>query len=138
MSDEDDWNTKIINEFRANDGKVGGPFEGRSLLLLHHRGAKTGVERVNPLGYQLLAAGAMAVFGSKGGQPTNPDWFYNVQAHPDVEVEVGTETIPVTARIPDKAERREIWERQKKDIPQFAVYEKQTTREIPVVVLEKR
>jgi deazaflavin-dependent oxidoreductase (nitroreductase family) len=138
MSDGDDWNTKIINEFRANEGKVGGPFEGRSLLLLHHRGAKTGVERVNPLGYQKLAGGSMAVFGSKSGAPTNPDWYYNVQAHPDIEAEVGTETIPVTARIPDKAERHEIWERQKTDVPQFAEYEKQTTREIPVVVLDRR
>jgi len=138
MGKADDWNTKIINEFRANDGKVGGPFEGASLLLLHHRGAKTGIERVNPLGYQALPGGSMAVFGSKSGEPTNPDWFYNVQAHPDIEAEVGTETIQVTARIPDKAERQEIWERQKANIPQFAEYEKMTTREIPVVILEKR
>jgi deazaflavin-dependent oxidoreductase (nitroreductase family) len=138
MGKADDWNTKIIEEFRANEGRVGGRFEGRPMLLLHHRGAKTGIERVNPLGYQPLADGSMAVFASNSGKPSNPDWFSNVQAHPDIEAEVGTKTIPVRARVPGKAERHEIWERQKKEISVFADYEKQTTREIPVVILEKR
>jgi deazaflavin-dependent oxidoreductase (nitroreductase family) len=138
VAEANDWNTKIIEEFRANEGRVGGRFEGRPMLLLHHRGAKTGIERVNPLGYQPLENGSMAVFGSNSGKPSNPDWFYNVQAHPDIEAEVGTGTIPVHARVPDKAERHEIWERQKKNTPVFADYEKQTGREIPVVVLEKR
>lgn len=138
MAEEEDWNAKIIEEFRANDGKVGGPFEGATLLLLHAKGARTGLERVKPLGYQKLADGSLAVFGSKAGAPTNPDWFYNVRANPEAEIELGPDTVPVTARVAPKAERDEIWERQKKNVPQFAEYEKMTTREIPVVVLEKR
>src|SRR5436190_10004558 len=98
---EDDWNAKIIEEFRANEGKVGGMFEGHPLLLIHHRGARTGTQRVNPLAYQTLADGSLAVFGSKGGAPTNPDWFYNLKAHPEIEAEVGAETIPLLVRIPD-------------------------------------
>jgi deazaflavin-dependent oxidoreductase (nitroreductase family) len=133
-----DWNTAIIEEFRANEGRVGGRFEGRPMLLLHHRGAKSGIERVNPLGYQPLTDGSMAVFASNSGKPTNPDWLSNVQAYPDIEAEVGTQTIAVRARIPGKPERDEIWERQKKAVPAFADYETLTSREIPVVVLEKR
>jgi deazaflavin-dependent oxidoreductase (nitroreductase family) len=131
------WNDKIITEFRANQGKVGGPFEGRPLLLLHHKGAKTGIERVNPLAYQELGDGRVAVFGSKGGAPTNPDWIYNLRANPNASVEVGTDSYDVTARIVDGAERDEIWERQKQLMPGFADYEKKTTRQIPVVILER-
>jgi len=76
------WNDKIIEEFRANDGRVGGPFEGHSLLLLHHRGAKSGIERVNPLASQSLGEGAWAIFASKGGAPINPDWFHNLTGQP--------------------------------------------------------
>jgi deazaflavin-dependent oxidoreductase (nitroreductase family) len=76
------WNQAIIDEFRANEGRVGGRFEGRPILLLHHTGAKTGTERVNPLAYQQLEDGTWAVFASKGGAPTNPDWFHNVKANP--------------------------------------------------------
>ena len=89
-----DWNQRIIDEFRANDGRVGGPFEGRTLLLLHHRGAKTGTERINPLAYQRLSGDSVAVFASKSGAPTNPDWYHNLLANPDVTVEIGTETLP--------------------------------------------
>src|SRR4026209_1775334 len=85
------WNTNVIEEFRANEGRVGGNFEGRTLLLLHHIGAKSGTERVNPPAYQRLSDGSVAIFASKGGAPTTPDWFYNVVANPDVEVEIGTE-----------------------------------------------
>ena len=112
-----DWNQKVIDEFRANAGQVGGTFEGRTLLLLHHRGAKTGTERVNPVAYQRLSDGSVAVFASKGGAPTNPDWYRNVVANPDVTVELGTETFPATARVAEGAERDEIWERQKRDWP---------------------
>jgi deazaflavin-dependent oxidoreductase (nitroreductase family) len=107
--------------------------------LLHHRGAKTGAERVNPLAYQRLSDSSVAVFASKGGAPTNPDWYHNVVANPDVTVELGTETFPATARVAEGAERGEIWERQKREWPGFAEYEENTRgmREIPVVVLEK-
>ena len=138
MADErQDWNRKIIEEFRANEGKVGGPFEGAPILLLHHKGAKTGTERVNPLAYQDLGDGRVAVFASKAGAPDNPDWFHNVRANPDTKIEIGTETYPVKARIPEGAERDQIWERQKELMPGFAEYEQKTTRTIPVVILER-
>ena len=134
-----DWNDKVIDEFRANDGRVGGGFEGRTLLLLHHRGAKTGAERVNPLAYQRLSPEAVAIFASKGGSPTNPDWFHNLVANPDATVEIGTDSFPVRARVAADEEREQIWERQKHDWPGFAEYEDKTEgiREIPVVVLDK-
>jgi deazaflavin-dependent oxidoreductase (nitroreductase family) len=133
-----DWNQHVIDEFRANAGRVAGRFQGRSLLLLHHRGARTGTERVNPLAYQRLSEHAVAVFASKGGAPTNPDWYHNVVANPDVTVELGTETFPARARVAEGAERESIWERQKHDWPGFGDYEQKTDgiREIPVVVLD--
>jgi len=132
-----DWNQHSIEEFRANEGRVGGPFDGRPILLLHHRGAKTGTERVNPLAYQDLGSGAFAVFGSKGGAPTNPDWYHNLRANPRARVEIGTETFDVLARVAEGEERERIWEKQKRDMPGFADYERNTTREIPVVILER-
>ena len=134
-----DWNQQVIDEFRANGGQVGGNFEGRTLLLMHHRGAKTGAERVNPVAYQRLSEDSVAVFASKGGASTNPDWYHNVVANPDVTVELGTETFPATARVAEGAERDEIWERQKRDWPGFAEYDEKTrgVREIPVVVLDR-
>lgn len=132
------WNQNIIEEFRANDGQVGGHFAGRPLLLLHHTGAKTGKERVTPLMYQAVDGG-YAVFASKGGADTNPDWFHNLRANPDTRVEVGTEVLDVTARVAVGDEYEEIWARQKSDYPFFAEYEVKTDRDhIPVVVLEKR
>ena len=137
MADErEDWNGKIIEEFRANQGKVGGPFAGAPILLLHHKGAKTGTERVSPVAYQDLGDGRVAVFASKGGAPTNPDWFHNLVANPEVTIEIGTETVPVKARVPEDAERASIWEKQKQLMPPFAEYEQKTTRTIPVVILE--
>ena len=132
-----DWNARIIEEFRANEGRVGGMFEGRPILLLHHRGARTGTERVNPLAYQDLGDGSVAVFGSKGGAPTNPDWYHNLRANPDASVEIGTGSFDVKARVAEGEERERIWEKQKRDMPGFADYERNTTREIPVVVLER-
>jgi deazaflavin-dependent oxidoreductase (nitroreductase family) len=132
----EDFNQKIIDEFRANGGKLGGPFEGAPMLLLHHKGAKTGTERVNPVTYQEVGKD-LAVFASKAGAPTNPDWYHNLLAHPKTTVELGTDTVPVTARVADGDERTKIWEAQKKAQPGFADYEKSTTRQIPVVVLER-
>ena len=133
-----DWNQAIIDEFRANEGRVGGNFEGRTLLLLHHRGAKSGEERINPLAYQPQDDGSVAVFASAGGAPKTPDWYYNLVAHPDVTVEIGTETFPARARTAQGEERARIWERQKRDWPGFAEYEEKTRgiREIPVVILD--
>ena len=131
------WNDQIIDEFRSNEGRVGGRFDGHPLLLLHHRGAKTGVERVNPLACQLLGTGKWAVFGSKGGADTNPDWFYNLRANPEATIEFGTHTIPVRARVAESDERETIWTKQKQLMPGFADYEKKTSRQIPVIVLER-
>lgn len=131
-----DWNNKIIEEFRANDGEVGGGFEGRPLLLLHHRGAKTGTERVSPLMYKQLD-GSYAIFASKAGADDNPDWFYNLKAHPDTSVEIGTNTVAVSARIAAGDEMETIWEEWKQEYPQFAEYEEKTARtQIPVIVLD--
>lgn len=133
-----DWNQPIIDEFRANGGKVGGRFEGRPLLLLHHRGAKSGIERINPLAYRQVG-NAVAVFASKSGAPTNPDWYYNVVANPEVEVEVGTERYPAIARVATGEERDAIYNAQAAEFSNFADYEKSAgKRVIPVVVLERR
>ena len=138
MSDPaNDWNAKIIAEFRANDGKVGPPFEGAPLLLLNTTGAKSGQERVSPVVYQPVGD-AWAVFASKAGAPTNPDWFHNLKANPEASIELGTETVPVSATVLDGAERDEIWTKQKELMPGFADYEKATTRTIPVVLLTRR
>jgi len=131
-----DFNRQIIDEFHSNGGKVGGMFQDATLLLLHHRGAKTGTERVNPLRYQAVGDD-FAVFASKAGAPTNPDWYHNLLAHPSTTVEVGTETIAVRARVASPEERQRIWTAQKERVPQFAEYEEKTTRQIPVVILER-
>ena len=125
MSDVKDFNTQMIEEFRANHGQLGGPFAGGTMLLLHHNGAKSGTERVNPLAYQPLDQG-YAIFASKAGAPTNPDWYYNLKAHPDTTVEVGDDTVLVRARVAEG------------DEPAFAGYEEKTDRQIPVIVLERR
>ena len=137
MAEVKDWNAKIVEEFHENEGRVGGPFEGRPLLLLHHTGARTGIEYCNPLAYQTLGDGRWAVFASKGGAPTNPDWYYNLLANPEATVEVGTQTYRVRATQVTGAEREPIWSKQKIDMPGFAQYEQATTREIPVFVLTR-
>jgi deazaflavin-dependent oxidoreductase (nitroreductase family) len=132
-----DWNATIIEEFRANEGRVGGRFEGAPLLLLHSTGAKSGQERVNPMMYQAVGD-AFAVFASKQGADTNPDWLHNLRANPDARIEVGTETLEVTARVLDTEERQPIWDEQKARYPGFADYESRTDRVIPVVMLDRR
>jgi deazaflavin-dependent oxidoreductase (nitroreductase family) len=131
----EDWNSKIIKEFRANGGKVGGGFEGAPLLLLHTTGAKTGKERVNPMMYRKVDGG-YAVFASKAGAPVNPDWYHNLVAHPSVQAEIGTQTLNLHARVAAPEERDPIWIAQKTEYPGFADYETKTTRQIPVVILE--
>lgn len=135
MTDVNDQNLKVIDEYRANAGKLGGFFEGKPVLLLHTTGARTGQERVNPVMYQ-ADGDRLAVFASKGGAPTHPDWYHNIVAHPDVTAEVGTETRRFRARVATGDERDRLWSRQKVDQPGFADYETRTDREIPVVILE--
>src|ERR1700684_2267816 len=130
-----DFNTKIIDEFHSNEGRVGGMFEGMPLLLLHHTGAKSGESRINPLAYQ-SDDGRYVVFASKAGAPTNPDWYHNLKAHPNVRIEVGTSTIEVVASEAIGAERDRLFGAQAERVPQFAEYEKQAGgRVIPVIVL---
>ncbi len=133
-----DWNAGIIEEFRANEGRVGGNFDGAPLLLLHTTGAKSGEERVHPMMYQDLGNGSVAVFASKAGAPDNPAWFHNIVANPDASAEIGTETRVFRARTAAGDERERIWTKQKADYPGFADYETRTTREIPVVILDPR
>jgi deazaflavin-dependent oxidoreductase (nitroreductase family) len=133
-----DWNTSIIEEFRANGGRVGGRFAESTLLLLHTTGARSGQERVNPVAYQDLGDDRVAVFASFAGRDVDPAWFHNLVAHPDATVEIGDGTRDVRARVATGDERAAIWERQKVEHPGFAGYEEKTSREIPVVILEPR
>lgn len=131
-----DYNRQVIAEFRANSGRVGGAFGGAALLLLHHRGARTGVQRVTPVMYR--RDDVWVVFASSAGAPTNPDWYHNLLANPDSTIEVGGDTIDVTASVADPATRDRLWTSQKHDVPQFAEYEAATSRTIPVVLLHRR
>jgi len=134
MSEVNDWNQKIINEFRANGGAVGGRFEGRTLLLLHTTGAKTGKERVNPVAYT-QDGDNYVVIASKGGAPTHPAWYYNIIAHPRLTVEVGTETTQVDAKVAEEPERTRLYNKMVEIFPGFDDYRRKTERMIPVIVL---
>ncbi len=135
MTDINDFNQKIIAEFRANDGVVGPPFAGVPMLLLHSVGAKSGELRITPLAYR-SHGDRHVIFGSFAGAPKDPAWVHNLRAQPEASIEVGTETLPVRARFTEGAERDEIWSAQKRDAPTFAEYEAKTDREIPVIVLD--
>jgi deazaflavin-dependent oxidoreductase (nitroreductase family) len=134
MSELNDRNKTIIDEFHANGGKVGGRFEGKTLLLLHHKGAKSGEERINPVAY-VPDGGRYIVIASKGGAPTHPDWYYNLVAHPLVTVEVGTETFQVRAAVAEEPERTRLYDLMAGMMPGFNDYRRNTTRVIPVFIL---
>lgn len=129
-----DFNAKVIEEFRANEGRVGGMFEGMTLLLLHHTGARSGKSRISPLVYH-GEDGRYIIFASKGGAPTNPDWYYNLKADPNASIEVGTDTVDVTASEATGEERERIFRAQVERAPQFGEYAKNTERTIPVIIL---
>ncbi|WP_428338510.1 nitroreductase/quinone reductase family protein [Mycobacterium sp.] len=133
-------NRNVIGDFRVNRGKVGGPFEGKPLILVHHCGAKSGTERITPL-VPYLDGQHIYVFASKAGAETNPDWYHNLVANPNTTVEVGTdegtETIPVTARVLNGSERDNIYAQQSAVEPQFADYQRNTDRLIPVIELQR-
>ncbi len=131
-----DWNDQVIAEFRANEGKVGGMFVGAPIVLLTSTGVKTGKPHTTPLMY-LPDGDRVVVFASKGGAPTNPQWFINLVAHPDATAEVGTEKFDVRAVVAEGEERDRLFEEQKTRYPQFGEYEKSTPRTIPVVALER-
>lgn len=134
MNRANDWNKSTIAEFRANGGKVSGYFAGRSLLLLHTTGAKSGQRHVNPVAYVRDGA-RFVVIASKGGAPTNPDWYYNLVANPLVTVELGTEQFEARATVAAEPERTRLYDEMVKVNPGFAEYRLKTTRQIPVVIL---
>ncbi|MGW4770283.1 nitroreductase family deazaflavin-dependent oxidoreductase [Nocardia sp. NPDC004278] len=131
-----DWNKNIIEEFRTNNGKVGGPFEGKDLLLLTTTGAKSGLPRTNPTAY-IRDGDRLVIIASKGGAPGNPDWYHNLLANPKVKLEIGTETIEATATpITSGPERDRLYAAMVAAMPGFAEYETRTSRVIPVVALQ--
>jgi len=132
-----EWNKAIIDEFRANGGKVGGRFEGRNLLLLHTTGAKSGLPRINPVVY-MADDERLVIIASKGGAPTHPGWYHNLVAHPEVSVEVGTEQFKARATVATEPERTELYDKMAAINPFFAEYQQKTTRVIPVVILTRQ
>jgi deazaflavin-dependent oxidoreductase (nitroreductase family) len=137
MTEMDDFNSKIIEEVRANEGKVGGPFDGAPMVLVHSKGAKSGDARIHPLVFQAVGE-SFAIFASAAGAPKSPAWYHNLVANPETTIEVGTETIEVAARETEGEERDAIWATQKERMSNFAEYEAKTTRTIPVLLLERR
>ena len=132
-----DSNQAIIDEFRANNGKVGGYFEGANMLLLHSTGAKTGQARTNPVIY-VTDGDRLVIIASKGGAPSNPDWYYNLLANPLVTVELGNEQFQARATpVTDEPERSRLYARMVEHRPDFAEYERKTSRKIPAVILER-
>ncbi len=136
MSEANERNKKIIDEFRTNGGKVGGRFEGRTLLLLHTKGAKSGRERINPLA-TVKDGDRYVVIASKGGSATHPDWYFNVLAHPEVTVETGRETFQARADVIPEPERTRLYNKMVDMMPTFDDYRRNTKREIPVIVLQR-
>jgi deazaflavin-dependent oxidoreductase (nitroreductase family) len=136
MSKQNDWNKQVIEEFRANKGKVGGFFKNMSLLLLHTTGAKSGEPRLNPVAY-MREGDQYVIIASKGGAPTHPAWYYNVVAHPEVSIEVGTETVRARAEVVPEPQRSELYARMAAMYPGFAEYERKTDRIIPVITLSR-
>jgi deazaflavin-dependent oxidoreductase (nitroreductase family) len=135
-TDYNEFNRKLIEEFRENGGKVSGMFAGAPLLLLTTTGARSGQPRVAPLAYT-TDNDRLVVIASKGGAPTHPDWFYNVRSNPDVTVELGAEAFPARATILQGAERQRLFDQMAAQMPNFAEYQRNTTRQLPVIVLER-
>jgi deazaflavin-dependent oxidoreductase (nitroreductase family) len=136
MTDWNDWNKRVTEEFRANNGKVGGQFEGRPIVLITHTGAKSGAKRTTPLVY-MPDGDRMVIIASKGGAPTNPDWYHNLVKNPKITVEVGTEAFDAHARVAEGKERDKLYARLAKLFPGFDELQQKITRRIPVVILER-
>ena len=137
MPDANDFNQSIVDEFRANGGKVGGPFEGAPMLLLTTTGAKSGQARTAPLVY-LPDGDRYVVFASKAGAPTNPDWYHNLVANPSVSVEVGSDRTDADAVVLTGEERDQLFAKQAERMPGFKDYQDKTTRVIPAIALQPR
>lgn len=136
MSTRANWNRQIIEEFRANQGKVGGRFADMTLLLLHTTGARTGQPRLNPVAYT-MDDDRYVIIASKGGAPENPDWYHNLVANPQVNVEVGAETFAAIAEVAQEPERTQLFEQMAARHSGFAEYQNRTERVIPVVTLTR-
>jgi deazaflavin-dependent oxidoreductase (nitroreductase family) len=135
-ADYNEFNRQLIEEYRANGGKVTGIFAGAPLLLLTTTGARSGQPRVAPLAYT-MDNGRWVVIASKGGAPTHPDWYHNLRANPEVTVEVGTETFPARATVVEGSERQRLFDQMAVQMPGFGEYQRNTTRKLPVIVLER-
>ena len=133
-----DYNTEIIKEFRANQGRVGGPWAGTTLILVHHIGARSGVERVTPLGCSAQPDGRFVIVASSGGSPAHPDWYYNLKAHPAITVEVGAQTFTVLAEELVGAARAELWPKLVAEYPTLGEHQAKTTRQFPVFMLTRQ
>jgi deazaflavin-dependent oxidoreductase (nitroreductase family) len=133
-----DFNTKIIEEFRANEGRVGGPWAGTMLILIHHIGAKSGIERVSPLGCSTQGDGRFAIVASNGGSPTHPDWYHNLKANPRIKVEAGTQMFTVLAEELDDTARAELWPKLVAEYPSIGEFQTRTTRQIPAFMLTRQ
>jgi deazaflavin-dependent oxidoreductase (nitroreductase family) len=137
-SGPNNYNTNIIEEFRANEGRVGGPWTGITLILVHHIGAKSGIERVSPLAYSLQGDGRFAIWAANGGSPTHPNWYYNLKAAPRIKVEVDTQTFTVLAQELGDTARAELWPKLVTQYPSLGETQAKTTRQIPVFMLTRQ
>ncbi len=133
-----DYNAKIIDEFRANDGRVGGPWADSTLILVHHVGAKSGIERVTPLGCFPQGDGNFVIVASNGGSRTHPDWYYNLKTNPRIKVELGPETFTVLAEELGDTARTELWPKLVAEAPPLGKYQTSITRQIPVLMLTRQ
>ena len=133
-----DYNTKIMEEFRANRGRVGGPWAGTTLILIHHIGARSGIEHVSPLACHPQGDGRFAIVASNGGSPAHPDWYYNLKANPRVKAEVGAQTFTVLAEEVDGAARAALWPRLAAEAPSVGEFQARTARQIPVFMLTRQ
>ena len=132
-----DFNKKIIEEFRANEGKVGGYFENMTLLLLHTTGAKSGLPRLNPAAFT-EDGNRLVIIASKGGADSHPDWYYNVIANPNVTIEVGTEKYDAVATVEQEPERTRLYDQMAVQYPGFEEYRQKTSRIIPLITLKRK
>jgi deazaflavin-dependent oxidoreductase (nitroreductase family) len=137
-TEANEYSTEIIEEFRANEGRVGGPWTGTTLVLIHHLGAKSEIERVTPLACSLPEDGRCVIVASNGGSSTHPDWYYNLKANPRITVEVGTETFTVLAEELDDTARAVLWPRLVAEAPQVGEFQARITRQIPVFMLTRQ
>jgi deazaflavin-dependent oxidoreductase (nitroreductase family) len=133
-----DYNAKIIKEFRANQGCVAGPWAGTMLILIHHIGARSGAERITPLGCSSRGDGRFVIVASSGGSPVHPDWYYNVRANPRITVEVGAQTFTVLADELADAPRSELWPKLVAEYPALGEHQARTTRQFPVFMLTRQ